>query len=273
MIKRTQFLILLAVFCLISSKSNGQTNNRSDLKKFYDEYQVQGSFILYDQKNDHYTYYNQLQTTTAFTPASTFKICNSLIALETGAVKDENVVFKWDKKERPIPAWNADTDMKNAFKNSTVWFYQELAKLVGDEKMKFWLQKANYGNGDISGGIDGFWLWGGLRISPIQQINFLKELQGNKLPFSPRTMDIVKNIMIAKQTNNYVIRAKTGNGKQGDLYVSWYVGYITIADRVYYFSNCIQTQDKKPDFKKAGISIAINILDDLKIIKKQEWDN
>jgi len=272
MIKRIPFLILLTAIGLVSFKSAIKTNHRDDLKKFYDEYQVQGSFVLYDQKNDHYTYYNQEQTTTPFTPASTFKICNSLIALETGAVKDENVVFKWDKKERPLPVWNADTDMKNAFKNSTVWFYQELAKLVGEEKMKFWLHKANYGNEDINGGIDGFWLWGGLRITPIQQIDFLKRLQGDKLPFSSRSMDIVKSIMIVKNTKDYVIRAKTGNGKQGNLYVSWYVGYITTNDNVYYFSNCIQTQDKNPNLKKAGVAIAVNVLDNLKVIKKEKWD-
>ena len=75
--------------------------------------------------------------------------------------------------------------------------------------------------------------------------------------------------MIVKNTKDYVIRAKTGNGKQGDQYVSWYVGYITTSDNVYYFSNCIQTENKKPDFKKAGVVIAINVLDDLKVIKKK----
>ncbi|MBB5644469.1 class D beta-lactamase [Pedobacter cryoconitis] len=270
MFKYKTLLLLLAAVGLVSFQSDPAGE---ELMKFYEEHQVQGSFILYDQKNDRYTYYNQEQTNIPFTPASTFKICNSLIALETGAVKDEHTVSKWDQKERPVPAWNADTDMRNAFKNSTVWFYQELAKRVGEEKMKFWLKKANYGNGDISGGIDGFWLWGGLRITPAQQIDFLRNLHQNKLPFSARSMDIVKDIMIAKSTKDYVIRAKTGNGKQGNLHVSWYVGYITTANNVYYFSNCIQTKDKKEDFKKAGVSIAINVLDNLKVINKQDWDN
>ncbi|MBB6272032.1 beta-lactamase class D [Pedobacter cryoconitis] len=270
---RIQLLAIIALTGLFSFKSAVHTNHQDNLKKFYDEYQVQGTFVLYDQKNDHYTYYNKEQTTIPFTPASTFKICNSLIALETGAVKDENVVFKWDKKERPLPVWNADTDMRNAFKNSTVWFYQELAKRIGEKKMKFWLNKAGYGNENINGGIDGFWLWGGLRITPVQQIDFLKRLQGGELPFSSRSMDIVKSIMIVKNTKDNVIRAKTGNGKQGDLYVSWYIGYITTNDNVYYFSNCIQSEDKKPDFKKAGVAIAINVLDDLKVVKKQDWDN
>nr|WP_068890837.1 penicillin-binding transpeptidase domain-containing protein [Pedobacter panaciterrae] len=123
------FLVLL-----ISFKPAPNRVIRNDFKKFYEKYKVQGSFIMYDQKNDQYTMYNQEQASVPFTPASTFKICNSLVSLETGVVKDEHVVFKWDGKERSPDVWNKDTDMRNAFKNSTVWYYQELAKRVGEEK-------------------------------------------------------------------------------------------------------------------------------------------
>ena len=69
--------------------------------------------------------------------------------------------------------------------------------------MKYLLDKANYGNADTSGGIDKFWLTGGLRITPEQEIDFLKRLYNNKLPFSQRTMDIVKKIMVFEQTPFY----------------------------------------------------------------------
>ncbi len=85
---------------------------------------------------------------------------------------------------------------------------------------------SNYGNADTSGGIDKFWLTGGLRITPEQQINFLRRLHDNKLPFSQRSMDIVKNIMIAKDTLGCIVRAKTGWGDQDDLNIGWYVGYV-----------------------------------------------
>lgn len=259
--------LLLAISGLSSFKSKDPVETR-DLKKFYDRYQVSGSFILYDQKHDKYIYYNKEQAKMPFTPASTFKICNSLISLETGAVADENVVFKWDGKERPMPAWNANTDMKSAFKNSTVWFYQELARKVGGEKMKSWLEQLNYGNADVSGGIDGFWLRGGLRITPAGQIDFLRKLQGNKLPFSQRTVDIVKKIMVAKDSAGVVIRAKTGSGKQDEQTIGWYVGYVTTKDNVYYFSNCIQTENRRNDFANARTDIVYDILDELNILKK-----
>ncbi|AZA84393.1 class D beta-lactamase [Chryseobacterium lactis] len=259
---------VVAFFLIVSFTSDSTEVIRNDFKKFYDKYGVEGSFIMYDQADDRYTIYNKEQISTPFTPASTFKICNSLISLETGVIKDENIVFKWDGKERPLDVWNKDTDMRDAFKNSTVWYYQELARRVGENRMKSWLKKSHYGNEDISGGIDAFWLSGGLRITPGEQIDFLRRLHDDKLPFSKRSMDIVKDIMIVSDTSGTVIRAKPGAGKQGQQYVGWYVGYITTKDNVYYFSNCIQSIEKKPDFGKARFEILNDILDELKVLKK-----
>ncbi len=107
------------------------TEERNDLKKFYDEYNFEGSFVLYDQNNDKYIFYNEPQFKKLFTPASTFKICNSLIGLETGVIKDAGYVLPWDSVKRWIPAWNQDQNLEAAYKNSTVWYYQELARRVG----------------------------------------------------------------------------------------------------------------------------------------------
>lgn len=133
--------------------------------------------------------------------------------------------------------------------------------------MKNLLEKAAYGNCDIGGGIDAFWLSGGLRVSPNQQIGFLRKLQGGNLPFSKSSMEILKDIMIVDNNSKYVIRAKTGSGKQEDKYVGWYVGYVTTKDNVVYFSNCIQTKEKNPDFNNARTEITNNILDELGILK------
>lgn len=263
-IKQTILLAFISVIGLTSCGQAQKNEVRNDFKKYYDQFSVQGSFILYDQQNDKYTFYNQEQTKQSFTPASTFKICNSLIGLETGVIGDENFVITWDSVVRQNSKWNQDHDLKTAFKNSTVWYYQELARRVGGQQMKLWLDKANYGNADTSGGIDKFWLTGGLLITPQQQIDFLVKLRNNKLPFSQRSMDIVKKIMIEKDTLDYVIRGKSGWGAKED--IGWFVGYIEIGENVYYFANCIQATD----FNKANArrDIVYLILDDLKLTKK-----
>lgn len=267
--KQAILLLATAGFGLTACKHNQATEVRADFKKYYDQFNVEGSFVLYDPQTDKYIFYNQVQFEQTFSPSSTYKICNSLIGLETGVIKDENFVIRWDSLIRQNPNWNSDHDLKAAFGNSTVWYYQELARRVGGKQMKYLLDKANYGNADTSGGIDKFWLTGGLRISPKQQIDFLKRLHDYQLPFSKRSVDIVKNIMIAKDTLDYIVRAKTGWGGQDNKDVGWYVGYLEKKDKVYYFANCIQSTDlKNKDFANARIDIVYLILDDLKLTDK-----
>ncbi len=263
-------LIVLLILSLMFSSFvfNDHTEIRNDLKPFYDYYNVEGSFLLYDQKKQKYIVYNESQLNIPFTPASTFKIFNSLVALETKVVDNDNVVFKWDGQQRQVPAWNTDTDMKNAFKNSTVWYYQELARRIGQIRMSLWLNKAKYGNANISGGIDAFWLSGGLRITPMEQIDLLRRLHYDKLPFSISNMNIVKDIMVVKDTLGYIVRAKSGLGKQNNQYVGWYVGYVTTKDNTYYFSNCIQTTNRNTEFANARSNIVYDVLDRLNVLKK-----
>jgi beta-lactamase class D len=193
--------------------------------------------------------------------------------LETGVIKDENFLIPWDSIERR-DVWDKDHTLKTAFRTSVVWYYQELARGVGLLRMKYWLDKAQYGNADTSGGIDKFWLYGGLRITPEQQIDFLRQLHNNKLPFSQRSMEIVKDILIVKDTAGYVMRAKTGWGSQDGKDIGWYVGYVEKAGNVYYFSNCVQTLSKNTEdeirsdqFDKSRKEIVASVLKELKIIE------
>jgi beta-lactamase class D len=264
---RQAFVFILFIFVIVTAFTMKQTEeNRDDFKKYYDQHGVEGSFALYDQKKDKFIFYNKQQFKQAFSPASTFKICNSLIGLETGVIKDENYIIPWDSVVRQNAKWNRDHDLKTAYKNSTVWYYRELARRVGGERMKFWLDKSQFGNSDTSGGVDLFWLRGGLRVTPEQQIDFLRRLRNDKLPFSKRTTDIVKKIMIAKDTLGYVLRAKAGWADDDKKSTGWYVGYLETKNNVYYFANCIQTQDFEK--AKARIEIANQILADLKLTTK-----
>jgi beta-lactamase class D len=261
-------VVLLVVLLSVSSSTKKPTNIvRDDLKKHYDQYKVTGSFVLYDPQELRYTFCNKSQYEKEFSPASTFKICNSLIGLETGVIADENFVLTWDSVVRRNAPWNQDQDLKTAFKNSTVWYYQELARRVGGVKMKHWLDKSGYGNRDTTGGIDKFWLSGGLRVTPKQQIEFLQKLHDNTLPFSQRSMDIVKRMMIAKDTAGYVLRAKTGWAGNDTQDVGWYVGYLETNEKVYYFANCVQSSDlKNTDFARSRIEIVYLNLKALNLI-------
>jgi beta-lactamase class D len=266
--------IVLAVAAVISTVLPGAAFGqratvevRDDFRKHFESFNVKGSFTLYDLKHNKWVLCNQDQWKKPFTPASTFKICNSLIGLETGVIGDDKSVFKWDGIVRSRPEWNKDQDLKTAFKNSTVWYYQELARRVGGERMKRWLDLAGYGNADTSGGVDAFWLSGKLRITPEQQVLFLKRLFTGELPFSKRTMDIVRRIMVVEDSTSYTLRAKTGWGNQDGLDIGWYVGYVQMKSNVYFFATCLQRpQSDSPDFLRSRIDISRFILRELEII-------
>ena len=262
--------IIALVLAISYSEANAQQASvevRDDFKKQFEQFHVHGSFTLYDLRNNKWILCNQEQLKRLFIPASTFKICNSLIGLESGVITDEDFRIKWDGVVRSRPEWNKDQDLKTAFKNSTVWYYQELARRVGGQRMKRWLDTLGYGNADTSGGIDVFWLFGGLRITPEQQVLFLKRLFTGELPLSKRTMDIVRRIMIVKDTAFYSHRAKTGWSGQDGLDIGWYVGYLQTESNVYFFATCIQRQESEnPDFLRSRIEITLAILKDLGLV-------
>lgn len=247
----------------IAQQKQANWQERADFGKYFQQAGVKGTFLLYDLKKKQYFVYNAKRANTGYVPASTFKIFNSLVALETGVVKDENEVIKWDGVKREIPKWNQNHTMKTAIKVSAVWFYQELARRIGEKRMQNYINLTNYGNRDIGGGIDKFWLEGDLHITPKEQIDFLVKLHNNNLPFSPRAIALVKNIITTEKTDDYVLRGKTGLKSN----VGWYVGYLERDGNTYFFATQLDVV-KEQDIK-ARLEITRSILKDMKLLPKK----
>lgn len=214
-----------------------------NLGQAFQDLNIDGSIVIYDKKNDRFYEHNPNRNTTAFFPLSTFKILNALISLETGVIRDDVSVLTWDGVQREFPTWNRDTNLRQAFKDSTVWFYQVLARKNGHERMQKFVQQVKYGNQQIGtpDRIDRFWLDGPLKITPQQEIEFLRRLERNDLPFSQRTIDLVKDIMIIERTPEYTLRGKTGWGGS----VGWIVGYLEQRNNIYFFATNIKTSSIK----------------------------
>ena len=217
---------------------------QGDFASAFKAHGVDGTCIVFDLEAGTYAGYRPERWDSAYIPASTFKIPNSLIALETGVIADERTVVPWDSVSRRIAAWNRDQTLASAFKVSAVWFYQELARRIGDNRMQFYLDAADYGNRTMGGPVDRFWLDGGLRISPRRQVEFLVRLQRGSLPFSAGTMAIVRDIMIQEETGRYTLRAKTGWSDATTPGVGWYVGYIERKGRTVFFATEIEMRNE-----------------------------
>jgi len=222
------------------------TAQAPDLGRHFKELGIEGSILIYDLNNNRTYEHNPQRNTTAFTPASTFKIFNAMVALETGVIPNDVAVLTWDGIRREIAgqevaAWNHDTNLRQAFKDSTVWFYQVLARRAGHERMQQWIDQVGYGNRQIGTAedIDRFWLQGPLKITSKAQIEFLQRLHRGDLPFSKRTVELVKDIMVREQTPDYTLRGKTGWLDSTNPNIGWFVGYLERNNNVYFFATNI----------------------------------
>ncbi|MHC1713617.1 MAG: class D beta-lactamase [Solidesulfovibrio sp.] len=204
--------------------------------RHFTEAGVVGTMVLQKDGSPDILVFDAKRAATPYLPASTFKILNSLIGLETGAIKGPDEVFPYDGTPRFLHEWNKDLTLKQAFAVSCVPVYQEIARRIGQDRMAWYVAAAGYGNADISGGIDVFWLSGGLRISALEQIAFLTRLKNRQLPFSAATIDAVLDIMIAEKTPAAILRAKTGWSARVSPGIAWYVGMVTRGPDTWYFA-------------------------------------
>ena len=235
------FLILLSINLFAWDK---------EVEEVFKKYKVEGTIVIESLNKKKINIYNDKRASELFSPASTFKIPHSLIALNEGIVKKDSVIV-WDKKIREYESWNKDQILLTAFKSSCVWCYQEFASKIGVEKYKKYLKELNYGNKKIGDDVTRFWLDESLEITTFEQIKFLKRFYTNNLPFKIEDINLLKEIMIDEKNENYIIRAKTGwEWKYG-----WYVGYVETKDDVWFFAMNIDTKSKDDLPKRKTITL------------------
>jgi beta-lactamase class D len=163
-------------------------------------------------------------------PCSTFKVPNSLIALDAG-IATPTTVFKWDGSPQPVKAWEQDADMKTAFKESIVWWYQRVAQKAGVPLYQERLKAFGYGNKAPEGPLTNFWLGpaagGRLGISTDDQAGFLHRLYTGKLPVKPESLAYVEQIMVDEIRDGYTMSGKTGTcptNAENTRSVGWWIG-------------------------------------------------
>lgn len=194
-------------------------------------------FIMFEKNSSKYFVYHPERCEKRLSPCSTFKIPNSLAGLDSGVLKNENHVFKWDGIKHDINDWNRDQTLQSAMIHSCVWYYQKVAASVGAERMQDYLNKSDYGNKDITSGITTFWLGNSLKISAKEQVEFLKRLIDDQLPFSARSMAITRGLLRLNSTELGTLYGKTGtDGEHGKYFLGWFVGYVVRADGIYVFA-------------------------------------
>jgi beta-lactamase class D len=115
--------------------------------------------------------------------------------------------------------------MRSAIAASAFPVYQEIARRIGEGRMQKYVDLFDYGNRDIGGGIDQFWVQGDLRIDPVQQVDFVDRLRRGSLPISKRSQDLVRDILPVTKVGDAIIRAKPGLTPPDRGSLGWMVGW------------------------------------------------
>lgn len=214
-----------------------------DLASVFDRFNAEGTIVISSLDGQKTFVHNEVRAKMELLPASTFKIPNTLIALEHGAVANGTEIIKWDGQIRGMDVWNRDQSIESAFPVSCVWFYQELAKRVGLNTYQDYLQQINYGNGKVGPELTTFWLEGDLRISAYQHVNFLRKLVLRQFAFKETSYDLLKRIMVIERADSYTISGKTGWATKTDSPVGWIVGYVDTKNGTWLFAtNIVMTK-------------------------------
>lgn len=266
--KITSFLAIavLLVFC-----SPNNVKQDKSLKKYFDEQKVEGCFALMNNATGKFTVYNLGRyRDSSYLPASTFKIVNSLIGLQTGKIVNDSMVIPWDGVKRWKDDWNKDLTMYEAFRVSSLPYYQEVARRIGKQEMEQWLDTIKYGAKDLNDKveikttIDSFWIDNSLKITPDQQLGMVKKLYFNQLPFFKSYQEMVKRAMLFEDNSNYRLGYKTGWGtSENNHAIGWIVGWIEENNHPYFFVLNIETADRDIDMVSVRMKILKNILKQL----------
>lgn len=210
----------------------------------------EGSLVIIDCASGAATTFRPRFAAERVAPCSTFKIWNALIGLETGIISTPDQPFyEWDGQARPIADWNKDLTLGEAFRASCVPAFQALARKIGPERMRAWIAKIEYGDRDMSAGIDVFWLPGVNRktilISPAEQAQLMYKLVKGELSFSDTSQTVLKDLMTVRKTDNGTLFGKTGSGTddRGQYALGWFVGHVQSGGTAHAFACALMGDD------------------------------
>lgn len=234
---RTAWLALIALTAAAGAARAEQAwQPRPDWEPLFSEAGVTGTILVADERSGEQWLWNAERAAERFCPASTFKVPHALFALDAGVLRDEFELIPWDGAEHRIAGWNADQTLRSSLRHSTVWVYQQFARELGAERERAYLEKLGYGNRAVGDDVTTFWLDGSLRISAIEQMDFLRRLHRNQLPFAVEHQRLVKDVMINEAGRDWILRAKTGWQARLERHIGWWVGWVETPQGAVFFA-------------------------------------
>jgi beta-lactamase class D len=215
--------------------------------------QATGTLAILDPTSAVLRVWNPERAKQRFIPASTFKIANALIGLDTVTVKSPDEILPYGGKPQLFKEWEHDMSLKDGMRVSAVPIYQELARRIGPERMAAGVKALNYGNMETGKVIDRFWLDGPLTISATEQVEFIRRLLADELPLKKETMKQVRDIVSTEPSDHGLIHYKTGWGTATTPQIGWIVGWVEQGERKLPFALNIDMADLEDAPKRMAI--------------------
>ena len=247
--------------------SSSENISYVDLSTYFGEYK--GSFVLYDLENDAWSIHDMEHATLRVAPNSTYKIYDALFGLEEGVITPENSFIAWNGETYPFEAWNADQTLQSAMNSSVNWYFESVDEQLGAANISNYIQEIGYGNENISGDFSTYWMESSLKISPIEQVELLTQLQNNNFGFAPENINAVKDSICLSSSDAGTFYGKTGTGRvDGQDVNGWFIGYIETADNTYFFATNIGADSDATGGN--ATEITMSILSDMNIWVSQK---
>ncbi len=208
----------------------------------------QRCYVIYRPRADTYTITNRQLSTQRFSPFSTYKLPLTIMALEDQHVRYPGQAKWYDPLEHPADPWwpiswtTQPHDLRSAFQHSVNWYFQDLAAALDRQRVINHLRTWGYGNGVIVGSPRRYWLSSALKISPMEQIQFLRLFQEEHLGISKETTEATKQVCLVEEREGRRLYAKTGTGELESGWIGWYVGWIELnapGDATYFAILCL----------------------------------
>lgn len=265
-------LMTIVVFCSIPSlnvfsfDNNAALNNINytilDLTSYFNDYD--GCFVLYNSQSNAYSFYNADNCLVKVSPDSTYKLYSALAGLEYSVITPDDTLQLWSGKQYDNPYWNSNQTLESAMSNSVNWYFQNLDKKIGYQKLQSFFEDISYGNENLTGGISKYWLESSLLISPLEQVQLLTDLWQNKWEFNEQNIQSVKNAIYISESHTRTLYGKTGTGNVDGKYINgWFIGLVESNNNTFVFATNIRGDDNCDG--QTAANITLNILSDLKI--------
>ena len=232
------WLLLIALYLPMSHAED------AGLARIFQAAGVKGTMVIANLDGTRQFVHNDNRANTRLPAASTFKILNSLIALDGGAISGPDEVFIWNGHHYDIPVWNQNHTLATAYTASCVWCYQKIASRINPETYKAHIRLAGYGQLAEPFDQTHFWLDGSLKISALEQIEFLRKLVKRSLPYKAASYNTLHDIMVVEKTETYTVRAKSGWATSSAPQTGWYVGYVETKSGTWLFALNMEISDK-----------------------------